>query len=134
MNKNRAYFAKILLASIDPISCDISKSQEYIAGQNISPESIKEEGIKRIRRLQLQARAAKTSSEMVANDNAKKEAAEWVEKVLSDASFSFASFVREENMILQNRSIESFTIEDIKTTLTKYMFLKILGQGNSPHV
>ena len=46
-----------------------------------------------------------------------------------ESMFSF--FVKEEKMVLQNRNIESFTKEDIRHTITQYLFMKILNDSKS---
>lgn len=130
MKDNKTYLAKIILASVDSISCDRAKAEEYLSAEGLNPDAIKAEGIKRIRRLQMQVRATKTRAEMESASDAsiKQKASDWVEKVLSDARFSFAAFVKEENLVLQNRNLTSFTKEDIKNTLIQFFYLKFLNQ------
>lgn len=132
MKDNKTYLARIILASVDSISCDRRKAEEYLSEEGLNPDAIRAEGIKRIKRLQMQARAAKTRAEMESQTvaDAKQQAEEWVERVLSNAQFSFAEFVREEQLILQNRNLTSFTKEDIKSTLTHFFYLKFLNQGD----
>lgn len=130
MKDNKTYLAKIILASVDSISCDRAKAEEYLSAEGLNPDSIRAEGIKRIKRLQMQVRATKTRAEMESTSDAtiKQKAADWVENVLSDARFSFAAFVKEENLVLQNRNLTSFNKEDIKSTLIQFFYLKFLNQ------
>lgn len=130
MKDNKTYLAKIILSSVDSISCDRANAEEYLSAEGLNPDSIRAEGIKRIKRLQMQVRANKTRAEMESTSDAtiKQKAADWVEKVLSDARFSFAAFVKEENLVLQNRNLTSFNKEDIKSTLIQFFYLKFLNQ------
>lgn len=128
--KGKSSFARLFLASIDPISCDADKAKEYFIEQGLNPLSIREEGIKRMRKLQLQLKAAQTRKDMAAADAAKQHATEWVEKLLSDISFSFPQFVRDEKLVLQNRNLDTLTPDDIKNTLIQYFCLKFLDQAD----
>ena len=131
MEKNHRLLAQIILGGIEPISCNKENSIAYLKEEGLNPDSIKEEGLRRLKRLQLQLNAAKTKREMIANEKARQEANEWAERILSDISFSFPAFVKEEKMVLQNRNIESFTKEDIRHTIAQYLFMKLLNDGTS---
>jgi hypothetical protein len=131
MNQNKKSFAKILLASIEPTSCDTDRAKEYLIEQGLDPEAIRAEGAKRIKRLQMLARAEKTRKEMAATTPAKQQAMEWVEQLLNNIDFSFPEFVRQENLVLQNRNIDSFAPDDVRETLVQYFYLKFVSQGNA---
>jgi len=124
MTYNKKYLAKLLLASIDHTSCDPEKSEEYLRENNLNPDDVMREGIKQIKKLQLQASAAKKRAEMESTTNIKQKAIDWAENLINDINFSFSSFVKTNNLVLHNRNIESFNKEDIKHTLTQYFYLK----------
>ena len=127
----KSSFARLFMASVNPISCDADKAKEYLTEQGLDPAAIREEGSKRIRKLQLQLKAAQMRQEMASTALAKQQATEWVEKLLSDVSFSFPQFVRSENLVLQNRNLDTLTPDDIKNTLIQYFCLKILDQADT---
>ncbi|RZK32435.1 MAG: hypothetical protein EOO61_16915 [Hymenobacter sp.] len=131
MEKNHRLLAQLILGGIEPVSCNKESSIEYLKEEGLNPESIREEGMRRFKRLQLQMNAAKTKREMVANEKIKQDATDWAERILSDISFSFPVFVKEEKMVLQNRNIESFNKEDIRHTITQYLFMKLLSDSKS---
>jgi hypothetical protein len=131
MEKNHRLLAQLILGGIEPVSCNKKSSIEYLKEEGLNPESIREEGMRRFKRLQLQMNAAKTKREMVANEKIKQDATDWAERILSDISFSFPVFVKEEKMVLQNRNIESFNKEDIRHTITQYLFMKLLSDSKS---
>jgi len=133
MKQNAKNFAKIILASVDPISCDNSKAAEYLAEQGLDVDAIRAEGAKRIKRLQMQARAQQARKEMSSTTDEKQQALAWVEKLLSNIDFSFPEFVRQEKLVLQNRNIESFAPDDVKETLVQYFYLKFINQKNAAH-
>jgi hypothetical protein len=131
MEKNHRLLAQLILGGIEPVSCNKESSIDYLKEEGLNPDSIREESMRRLKRLQLQLNAAKTKREMAASEKARQEASEWAERILSDISFSFPAFVKEEKMVLQNRNIESFTKEDIRHTITQYLFMKILNDSKS---
>jgi hypothetical protein len=131
MEKNHRLLAQLILGGIEPVSCNKESSIEYLKEEGLNLESIREEGMRRFKRLQLQMNAAKTKREMVANEKIKQDATDWAERILSDISFSFPVFVKEEKMVLQNRNIESFNKEDIRHTITQYLFMKLLSDSKS---
>lgn len=133
MEKNHRLLAQIILGGIEPVSCNRENSIDYLKEEGLNPDSIREEGMRRFKRLQLQLKAVRTKREMAASEKARQEATEWAERILSDISFSFPAFVKEERMVLQNRNIESFTKEDIKHTVTQYLFMKLVNDSKSPN-
>ena len=133
MNNNKKYLAKIMLASLDYTSCDQEKSETYLIENNFNPDDVAREGIKRIKKLQLQAAAAKKREEIKSTVNIKQQAIEWAEKILNDVNFSFASFVKNNDLVLHNRSMESFNNDDIKHTLTQYFYLKLGDSDQKDH-
>ena len=133
MNNSKKYLAKIMLASLDYTSCDQEKSETYLIENNFNPDDVAREGIKRIKKLQLQAAAAKKREEIKSTVNIKQQAIEWAEKILNDVNFSFASFVKNNDLVLHNRSMESFNNDDIKHTLTQYFYLKLGDSDQKDH-
>lgn len=127
--QNKKDFAKLLIATLDPISCDTTSAKAYLAEEGLDPQAIKEEGLKRIRKLQLQIKASQTRQQMVNSEPAKRQAMDWVERLLSDAKFSFHQFVRENQLVLQNRNLDSLTPDDIKNTLVDYFYLQFINQS-----
>jgi hypothetical protein len=50
---------------------------------------------------------------------------------MGQAEFSFAAFVIREKIPLHNRKIESFSDEDVESTLTDYFALKMSQESES---
>ncbi|WP_133257272.1 hypothetical protein [Hymenobacter edaphi] len=131
MTYSKKYLAKIILSNVDHTSCDPEKSKEYLKENKIDPDNIYKEGIKRIKKLQLQAAAAKKRAEMESTKSIKQKAIDWVDSLINDVNFSFPSFVKSNNLVLHNRNIDSFNQEDIKNSLTQYFYLKFVDPDNT---
>lgn len=128
--QRKADFISLMMSSVDSISCNKENARDYLLEEGLDPDSIRAEGIKRIKKLKLQAQANSTRNEMASTAAIKQKAMEWVEKLLNDVNFSFPQFVKTENLVLQNRNLEKLTKEDIKSTLTQYYYLKFMERGN----
>lgn len=128
--QRKAEFISLMISSTDSVSCNKENAREYLLEEGLDPDSIRAEGMKRIKKLQLQAQANRTRQEMASTVAVKQRAMEWVERLLNDVSFSFSQFVKTENLVLQNRNLESLTKEDIRNTLTQYYYLKFKEQDS----
>lgn len=126
----KSNFANLFLATAETTSCDHEEAKHYLASRGLNPEDILKEGQKRLKLIRLKAEAFKTTEEMKLNNEAKAKAAEWVESLLSNIEFSFIDFVKEENLVLQNRNLESLSPEDVKNTMINFFYLKFLKNKN----
>src|SRR5258706_8879164 len=102
-------FINFVLADLDSISSSAVDAKEYLASEGLDVNELLEKGRKRIARFRLKIDANQTRSEMLSMDALKVKAMEWVEKIMGSREFSFAEFIRTENLALQNRNIEGFT-------------------------
>ncbi len=122
-------FIKLINSYANYISSSNERSIDYLKSESIDTDKFVEEGINRIRQIKLRIAAEETMKEMELSKSVKDRAIEKVKEILSKADFSFASFVQQEGLVLQNRNIESFTEKDIERTLINYYFLKFLDQN-----
>ena len=128
---NKSDFIRFVMTTIDHNSNDNTRAKEYLSSQGLNVDAIISEGLKRIKRLQHSQNAKMTKNDYFSNDLIKSKANEWVEKILADSTFSFTRFVKEENLVLQNRNLESFTNDDVKNTLVQYFTLKFMEERGS---
>lgn len=128
--KAKTDFIRLILSHADSVSSDGKAAGQYLSSEGLNVEAIKKEGMKRLKKLQLQIEADKTRQEMKSSAGFNDKAIEFVNNLLKDINFSFPDFVRKENLVLQNRNLESFTKEDIKNTLVQYYTLKFLDENN----
>jgi hypothetical protein len=126
--KAKTDFIRTILTHADSVSSNSEAAGQYLSSEGLNTEAIKNEGLKRIKKLKLQVEADKTRREMEASEQHKQKAIEWVNNLLKDINFSFSDFVKKENLVLQNRNLESLTEDDIRNTLIQYYTLKFLDE------
>lgn len=126
MKYNKTNFVRLTMATIEEDSLNTEKSMEYLSSQGLNPDSIISDGLKRIKKIQLQINAEKTRTEMVSIEDLKIKAIKVVEDLLSNVNFSFTEFVKHEGLAMSFRNMESLGEEDIKDLLIKHFTLKLL--------
>lgn len=125
---NKESLIRLIMAGLDSASSDKESAKSYLTDQGLDPDDVISEGLKRIRKVELQIKASKTKSEMASTESLRNKAIEMARGLLKNADFSFAAFVNENRLAIQNRNIESFSDQDIENTLIQYFFLKNLEE------
>lgn len=125
---NKTDFIKLVMSTIEHDSSDKEKAKEYLSTQGVNVDRVVSEGLKRIKKMQLQIEAEKTKLEMVAAEGVKQRATEWVDDLLSKIDFSLPELVKQEELTMSFRNVESLSKEDIKNILVKHFTLKFLGE------
>lgn len=99
-----------------------------MSSQALNVDAILSDGLKRIKKIQLKIEAEKTRNEMVSADLVKQKAVEWVDDLLSKIDFSLPALVKQEELSMSFRNVESLSKEDIKNILVKHFTLKFLEE------
>lgn len=132
MSKNAKYsktdFIRFVISTVEHNSSGKEKSREYLSSQGLNVDAIVSEGLKRIKKLQMQIQADKTRMEMVSAETVKQKAKEWVDSLLNNIDFSLPALVKEEELSMSFRNIESLSQDDIKNILIKHFTLKFLEE------
>tara|TARA_A100000171_G_scaffold35638_3_gene34221 strand:+ start:17144 stop:17557 length:414 start_codon:yes stop_codon:yes gene_type:complete len=122
---NRNYI-NLLIGEWDTVSHSEETAKQFMKQEGLNYDEIKAEGIKRLKRLRLQLNAEKKLASDNALNHLLEKAKSLVNDLMSDTRFSFRNFLSENDLVLHNRNIESFTKEDIRNTLEKYYYLKLV--------
>ncbi|MGP8216782.1 MAG: hypothetical protein ACLQQ4_14550 [Bacteroidia bacterium] len=135
MSMNSKYSSKNLSnffsAYLESISSDKDSAREYLTAQGLNPDDIVKEGLKRIKKLQLQLKAKHTQSEFEeGTDLIKQKVREQVKLLTEKIGFSFAQFIKQEQIALHHRNLETLTDADIKDFLEEYFYLKFKSEQN----
>jgi len=128
---NKKQFLSLVVSIHDSISSSAENAAFYLSDQGINPDEIKYEGLKRIKKMQLQIEAEKTKSKMEQTKLIFSKATDMARSIISNPDFSFASFLNTHNLALQNRNIDSLSKEDIENTIIQYFYLKYLEEDSS---
>jgi hypothetical protein len=130
MSKNlktsKADFIRLVVSTIEDDASDKEKAKEYLSSQGLNVDSILSEGLKKIRRMQMEIQAQKTKEEMLSAEEIKRKANQWVENLLNNANFSLVKLVKEEDLAMSFRNIDKLSKEDLKKLLVKHFTLKFL--------
>lgn len=127
LKNNKTDFIRFVMSTIDNDSSDKQKSREYLSSQGLNVDAIVSEGLKKIKKMQMQINAEKTKMEMASSKEARKKAEEWVDDLLSKMDFSLPELVKKEELSFSFRNLESLSPEDVKKILVKHFTLKFLG-------
>jgi hypothetical protein len=125
---NKADFIRFVIATVEHESSDKEKAKEFLSLQGLDADSIVSDGMKRLKRLQLQIAGEKTKEEMLLAEIAKQKASEWVDGLLGKIDFSLPELVKEEELTMSFRNIETLSQDDIKKILVKHFTLKFLEE------
>ncbi|HTN19714.1 MAG TPA: hypothetical protein VL125_04530 [Pelobium sp.] len=135
MSKSAKYtktdFIRLVVADLDSISSNKEQSKQFLSLQGLNPDKIVADGLKRIKRMQLQINAEQTKADMVAAESVKDKAIQWAENLLSQANFSIKEFMLKEELSLNFRNFETLSKEDIKAILVKHYTLKFMEEDGS---
>lgn len=121
-------FIRFVMSTLEDNSSNKEKSREFLSSQGLDVDSIVSDGLKRIKKLQMQIEAEKTRIEMVSAETVKQKANEWVDSLLKNIDFSLPSFIEEEQLSMSFRNVESLSEEDIRNILVKHFTLKFLEE------
>lgn len=126
LKNSKADFIRFIMSTIEDDSSDKDKAKEYLSYQGLNVDSIVSEGIKKVKRMQLQIQAKETKEEMQSSEEIKLKADQWVENLLNSTSFSLVNLVIEEELSISFRNIKELSKEDLKKLLVKHFTLKFL--------
>jgi 5'-3' exonuclease len=124
----------LMFESAESVSISKDNAVSYLKEEGINVEGFVSEGMRRIKQMQLRANAAKRKNAFLGLEEVKEKARSYVKQLMEQAEFSFAAFVMQEKIPLHNRKIESFSDEDVESTLTDYFALKMSQESRSHDV
>ncbi|MDR3714757.1 MAG: hypothetical protein P4L51_18230 [Puia sp.] len=119
-------FIKVFLNQANDNSRDEQAAREFLQSEGYDVERAKKEGINRIRQMKLDIEAAKTEQEMEAAAPLRLKATEWVNTLLSNATFDLRKLVEEEELTMSFSHMEHLTTEELKNLLIKHFTLKFM--------
>ena len=128
--KNRRSLTHLLMGELNAISSSDDAAKQFANDEGLDYDSIRSEGLKRMKQLQLKMKAKAKLEIDEARIPLKEKAREFVNNLLQDPSFSFFNFMSQNEIALHNRSIDSFTQEDIRNTLEQFYYMKMSKEDN----
>ena len=134
MSKSAKYtksdFIRLVISDLDSISSNQEEARQFLSLQGLNPDNMISDGLKRIKKMQLQIAAEQTKAGMASAETVKDKAMQWAENLLNQASFSIREFMIKEELSLNFRNFESLSKEDVKAILIKHFTLKFMGEND----
>lgn len=130
MKKEKARAVALILNTAENNSHSKEAAREFLSSENLGVDNIVSDGLKRIKQIQMMVSSEKTETEMIASEVYKKEAEDWVDKLLNGIDYSIKDIIEQEQLSVSFRNIESLSTEDIKLILVKHFTLKFMNRDN----
>lgn len=130
IKKDKASVIALILNTVENDSHSKQAAREYLSSENLGVDNILSEGLKRIKQMQMMIDAEMTESEMKGADLYRKQAEDWVNKLINGIDFSIKDVIEREQLSVSFRNVESLSIEDVKNILIKHFTLKFMNKNN----
>ncbi|UAY51292.1 hypothetical protein [Ferruginibacter albus] len=128
IKKDKTEIISLILSTVENDSHNKQAAREFLSSENLGVDNIVSDGLKRIKQMQMMIEAEKTKDEMNSADVYKKQAEEWVEKLLNEIDFSLPNVIEKEKLTVSFRNVESLSIDDVKKILIKHFTLKFMNK------
>jgi hypothetical protein len=119
-------FIKVFLKSVDDDTRDEQAAKEFLQSDGFNVDRTKQEGLNRIKQMQLLIDAEKTEAEMAAAGPFVKRATEWVDSVLNSTTFSLKKLVQEEELTMSFSNMEHQSKDELRNILIRHFTLKFM--------
>jgi hypothetical protein len=127
-NQSKSEIARLILRTAEEDSRDSQSAREFLASEDVNVDHMLAEGMKKIKRAQMEAWARRTEQEMILVAAETDRATKWVDDLLSSVDFSFSDFVKKEELVFSFRNMESLSNEDIRKILISHFTLKFSNE------
>lgn len=131
INNGKSDFIKLLLTSIEKDSFDEKSSREYMSSQGMNVDAVVSDQIKKIKQLQLKLNAEKTKKQMDLMESFKLKAMSFVEQLFSEKNFSLPALIKNEQVLMSFRNVETLDKDGIKDILIQHYALKFMDEENN---
>lgn len=118
----------IIVESADNVSLSKGRAIEYLKEEGVSVNTLVTEGMKRIKRIQMEVKAEKSKNKMSSLLVFRDKAIELAQQVMSSINFRFSDFVVANKLSLHNNNLETLSEEDIKNTLIDFYMMKLADE------
>ena len=126
--ESKKTFINVFLNKVENDTHSKDAAREFLHSEGLDVERIKSEGLNKIKQMQLLIQAKKTEEEMAAISPAAQRAKEWVDRLLSSASFSLSRLVQEEELTVSFSHMENLSQEEIRNLLIRHFTLKFMEE------
>lgn len=132
-SKHKTEFAKLINADIQDISNDFANAKEFLTQEGVNVDRLITDGLKRIKKMQLQIEAEKNRTAMFSLDKYVERAREMARQLLQTPSFSFLDYIKGEQVVASFSNLQKLTDEEKLSIIEKHIALKLqkeAGESN----
>ena len=123
-------FVRLIMSDMQAASTDAELSKEFLEDDGINMATMHDEGLKRIKKMQLMLAAERTKADMKKASNVASKALAIAEQLLADASFSLAVFMQKEGLLVSYSNFEANSPADVKAILVKHYTMKLMNEDD----
>ena len=127
-NQSKSEIARFFLRMAEDESRDSQSAREYLASEDVNVDRMLSDGMQKIKRALMEAEAKMTEAEMLSSASAVERATKWVDDLLSKVDFSFADFVKKEELVVSFRILESLSDADKRAIIIRYFTLRFSNE------
>lgn len=127
--QDKTNFINVFLSKVEGDSHAKDAAEEFLRSEDRNVDRMKEEGLNRIKQMQIQIQARKTEEEMAGIGPAAQRATDWVDQLLSSISFSLPDLVRQEELTVAFSNMDTLSAEEIRIILIKHFTLKFMQEN-----
>lgn len=129
IKKDKAEVLALVLSTVENDSSSKQAAKEFLSSENLGVDNIVSNGLKKIKQMQMMIEAVKTEKEMNAADIYKKQAEDWVDKLLNGVDFSLKDIIEKEQLSVSFRNVETLDAGAIKNIFIKHFMLKFMNDN-----
>lgn len=130
---HKTEFAKLINTDIQDTSNDFASAKEFLIQEGVNVDRLIADGLKRIKKMQLQAEAEKNRIIMSSLDKYVDRAKEMAQQLLASPTFSFLDYINAEQMVASFSNLQKLTDEEKLSVIEKHITLKLqkeAGESN----
>lgn len=126
---HKTEFAKLVNIDAQDISNDFVSAKEFLIQEGVNVDRLVSDGLKRIKKMQLQIEAQKNRTAMSSLEKYIDQAKEMAYQLMQNPSFSFLDYLKEEQVVASFSNLQKLTDEEKCSILEKHITLKLQKQA-----
>jgi len=133
LSKHKSEFAKLINTDAQDTSNDFTSAKEFLTQEGVNVDRLISDGLKRIKKMQLQVEAEKNRSAMLSLDKYVDRAKEMARQLLQSPTFSFLDYLKGEQVVASFSNLQKLTDEEKLSIIEKHITLKLqkeAGESN----
>lgn len=129
-SKHKTEFIKLINTDILDTINDFANAKEFLIQEGVNVDRLIAEGVKRIKKMQLQFEAEKNRTVMLSLDKYVDQAKEMAQQLLTSATFSFLDYINGEQVVASFSNLQKLTEEEKQSIIVNHIALKLQKEAD----